>query len=151
MSCLAKVWEVVQLWQLLLEERGREGAVNSRETPGIAAYLFVCGMPFRSLLGVAARLSKQQAGRHFASAAGAAAAGTIARRVALLFPAAGLGVYAAVGDEPKRVAYTLSVLPIRLLRDVTCAAAILGGASGAFHTTSYGYCKMFLSCKRYWD
>lgn len=79
---------------------------------------------FRTLIFAASREGRQQARRHFsATAAGAA----VARRAAVLFPSAALGVYAAVGEEPRRVAFTVSVLPVRLARDAWCGMATVAG------------------------
>jgi len=79
----------------------------------------------RSLLSLAARVGQQQGARNFNSVAGSA--GNLGRRAALLLPSAGLGFYAVVADEPRRVAYTLSVLPVRLGRDMATAIAIFSG------------------------
>ncbi|KAG7671384.1 hypothetical protein KSW81_003522 [Nannochloris sp. 'desiccata'] len=76
---------------------------------------------FRSLIVTVAREGRQQAQRHFSAAAAGVAGATVARRAAVLFPSAALGVYAAVGDEPRRVAFTVSVLPARLARDAVAA------------------------------
>jgi len=88
---------------------------------------------FRSLIVTVAREGRQQlagqAQRHFSAAAAGVAGANVARRAAVLFPSAALGVYAAVGDEPRRVAFTLSVLPARLARDVVAAIKTVAGES----------------------
>ena len=82
--------------------------------PGIKIFMF------RSFVLTAAQEGRRQARRHFTSSAAAAGA-VVARRAALLFPSAGLGYYAVSGDEPRRFAYTASVLPLRLARDAKMA------------------------------
>ena len=82
---------------------------------------------FRSLIVTVARKGRQQAQRHFSAAAAGAAGAVVARRAAVFFPSAALGVYAAVGDEPRRVAFTVSVLPARLARDALAAISTVAG------------------------
>jgi TRAP-type C4-dicarboxylate transport system permease large subunit len=82
---------------------------------------------FRSLIVNVAREGRQQAQRHFSAAAAAGTAAVVARRAAVLFPSAALGVYAAIGDEPRRVAFTASVLPARLARDAVAAIKTVVG------------------------
>ena len=82
---------------------------------------------FRTLVITAAREGRQQAKRHFSAAAATAAGAVVARRAAVLFPSAALGFYATVGEEPRRVAFTVSVLPIRLARDAWCGIATVAG------------------------
>lgn len=62
------------------------------------------------------------------STAAVAATAAIGRRV-LLGSGLGLGAWAAVADEPKRVAYSAAMVPLRLGRDVVTAAAMLAGQS----------------------
>jgi hypothetical protein len=82
---------------------------------------------FRSLIGTVAREGRQQAQRHFSAAAAGVASLATARRAFVFFPSAALGVYAAVGDEPRRVAFTVSVLPARLTRDAVAAIKTVAG------------------------
>ena len=82
---------------------------------------------FRSVIIAAARRGRQQSARGFSAAAAAAAGGMVARRAAVLFPSAALGWYAVTDEEPMRVLYTMSVLPVRLGRDVVCATSIFAG------------------------
>ncbi|KAI3430556.1 hypothetical protein D9Q98_005149 [Chlorella vulgaris] len=66
------------------------------------------------------------------STAAVAATAAIGRRV-LLGSGLGLGAWAAVADEPKRVAYSAAMVPLRLGRDVVTAAAMLADYSYSLH------------------
>jgi|688.fasta_scaffold2424699_1 hypothetical protein len=87
---------------------------------------------FRSLIVTVAREGRQQAQRHFSAAAAGGAGALVAKRAAVLLPSAALGLYAAVGDEPRRVAFTVSVLPARLTRDFSAAIRTVAGELIAF-------------------
>lgn len=72
------------------------------------------------------RASQPAAAAAYSTAAVGAAAAGLGRRLALGV-GLGLGTYVAVSDEPKRVAYSVAMVPIRLGRDVATAAAMLAG------------------------
>lgn len=72
------------------------------------------------------RAGLQQQAEYSTAVAAAAAAGA-ARRLAFGVPAFGLGTFAAVTDEPHKVAYRAAMVPIRLGRDVVAAVSIVAG------------------------
>lgn len=75
-------------------------------------------------LGAAASAAPGQTAS-MSTAVAALATASVARRVALGVPALGLGTFAAVADEPTKVAYQAAMVPVRLGRDVACATAML--------------------------
>lgn len=77
----------------------------------------------RALL--AAQQHQQRSG--MSTTVAAAAVAGAARRLALGVPALGLGTFAAVTDEPHKVAYRAAMIPVRLGRDVWAAASMLAG------------------------
>ena len=80
----------------------------------------------RALL--AAQQHQQRSG--MSTAVAAAAVAGAARRLAVGVPALGLGTFAAVTDEPHKVAYRAAMIPVRLGRDVWAAVAMLAGERG---------------------
>ena len=88
------------------------------------------------MLSRAARVAEQLRRAGAAQAAGmstvaaAVAAGGAARRLAFIgVPGLGLGTFAAVTDEPQRVAYNAAMVPVRLGRNVATATTMVAGAS----------------------
>ncbi|PSC76949.1 ABC1 [Micractinium conductrix] len=84
------------------------------------------------MLSRAARVAEQLRRAGAAQAAGmstvaaAVAAGGAARRLAFIgVPGLGLGTFAAVTDEPQRVAYNAAMVPVRLGRNVATATTMV--------------------------
>ncbi|PRW32844.1 ABC1 protein [Chlorella sorokiniana] len=82
-----------------------------------------------------ALLAAQQHQQHsgMSTTVAAAAVAGAARRLALGVPALGLGTFAAVTDEPHKVAYRAAMIPVRLGRDVWAAASMLADYAWTLH------------------
>ena len=70
-------------------------------------------------------LTRQRAGQ--ARTLATAAAAPAAARWLTLAGAGAAGAYISTSDTPRAVAYTATVLPLRLARDVVAAAGMLAG------------------------
>ena len=79
----------------------------------------------------------------YATAAAAGATPAAARYLAFAGSAAA-GTYVAIGDAPRSVAYTATVLPTRLGRDVVAAVGMLAGRWWRLSRTSESLKKLLL-------